>query len=51
MNRTKLSLAATLATALIASPATAYAECGDPGQDPSTGPVPTVDQVVAILMN
>jgi hypothetical protein len=35
--------------AIIASPATAYADCGDPGQDPCTGPVPTVDQVVAIL--
>jgi hypothetical protein len=49
MNWTKLSLVATLATALIASPATAYADCGDPGQDPCTGPVPTVDQVVAIM--
>jgi hypothetical protein len=39
-----------LAAALIASPATAYAQCGDPGQDPCTGPpVPTVDQVVAIM--
>jgi hypothetical protein len=27
----------------------AYADCGDPGQDPCTGPVPTVDQVVAIM--
>ncbi|OBK40782.1 hypothetical protein A5658_20710 [Mycobacterium sp. 1245111.1] len=35
--------------ALIASPAAAYADCGDPGQDPCTGPVPTVDQVVAIM--
>jgi hypothetical protein len=40
---------AILAAALIASTATAYADCGDPGQDPCTGPVPTVDQVVAIL--
>jgi hypothetical protein len=38
-----------LATALIVFPATAYADCGDPGQDPSTGPVPTVDQVLAIM--
>jgi hypothetical protein len=38
-----------LTAALIASPATAYADCGDPGQDPCTGPVPTVDQVVAIM--
>jgi hypothetical protein len=38
-----------LTTALIASPATAYADCGDPGQDPCADPVPTVDQVVAIM--
>src|ERR1700734_466140 len=43
------------AAALIAAPATvaaaapAYADCGDPGQDPCTGPVPTVDQVVGIM--
>jgi hypothetical protein len=49
MNRTKLSVATTLAAALIASPATAYADCGDPDQPPCTGPVPTVDQVVAIM--
>jgi hypothetical protein len=49
MNRAKLSVATTLAAALIASPATAYADCGDPGQDPCTGPVPTVDQVLDIL--
>jgi hypothetical protein len=48
---TKLSgIAITAFTAaLIASPATAYADCGDPGQDPCTGPVPTVDQVAAIM--
>jgi hypothetical protein len=49
MNSIKLSIATTLAAALIATPATAYADCGDPGQDSCTGPVPTVDQVVAIL--
>jgi hypothetical protein len=38
-----------MAAALIASPATAYADCGDPDQPPCTGPVPTVDQVVAIF--
>ena len=37
-----------MAAALIASPATAFADCGDPDQPPCTGPVPTVDQVVAI---
>jgi hypothetical protein len=50
MNWTKLSVATALAAALIASPATAYANCGDPGQDPCTGPVPTVDQVLAVLV-
>ena len=35
--------------ALIASPTKAYADCGDPGQDPCVGPAPTVDQVVAIM--
>jgi hypothetical protein len=38
-----------LVAALIASPATAYADCGDLEQPPCTGPVPTVDQVVAIM--
>jgi hypothetical protein len=27
----------------------AHADCGDPGQDPCTGPVPAVDQVVAVM--
>jgi hypothetical protein len=45
----KTTVAAVLGAALIVSPATAYADCGDPGEDPCTGPVPTVDQVVAIL--
>jgi hypothetical protein len=49
MNWNKLSIVTTLAAALIASPATSYADCGDPGQDPCTGPVPTVDQVVVIM--
>jgi hypothetical protein len=45
----KLAAAALLLAASLAVPATAHAECGDPGQDPCTGPVPTVDQVVALL--
>jgi len=46
----KLSvIATTLAAALIASAATAYADCGDEGQPACTGPEPTVDQVVAIM--
>jgi hypothetical protein len=49
MNGTKLSVATAMAAALIVSPATAYADCGDPGQDPCTGPVPTVEQVVDIM--
>lgn len=48
---TKLSGIAIMAftAALIASPAAAYADCGDPDQPPCTGPVPTTDQVVAIM--
>lgn len=42
---TTLLLAASLTG--VAVPATAHADCGDPGQDPCTGPVPTVDEVVA----
>src|ERR1700733_9062116 len=38
-----------MAAALIASPATAYADCGDPDQPPCTGLVPTVDQVLTVL--
>ena len=49
MNRIKLPALATLTAALIASPATAYADCGDPDQPPCTGPVPTVDQVVGLM--
>jgi hypothetical protein len=45
----KIAAAAVLLAASLAAPATAYAECGDPGQDPCTGPVPTVDQVVGIM--
>jgi hypothetical protein len=45
----KIVTAALLVAALLAAPATAHADCGDPGQDPCTGPVPTVDQVVGIM--
>jgi hypothetical protein len=44
-----------MAAALIAAPATvvtaapAYADCGDPEQPACTGPVPTTDEVVAIM--
>jgi hypothetical protein len=33
----------------VAAPATAHADCGDSDQPACTGPVPTVDQVVAIM--
>jgi hypothetical protein len=44
-----IAAAMILAATSISPPATAYADCGDPGQDPCAGPVPTVDQVVAIM--
>ena len=46
----KLAVAAMILAAGITAPATAHADCGDPGQDPCTGPVPTVDQVVAVMV-
>jgi hypothetical protein len=48
MHWTKLGFAA-MAAWIVVAPATAHADCGDPGQDPCTGPVPTVDQVTAIM--
>ena len=45
----KTVVAATLLAASLAVPVTAHADCGDQGQDPCTGPVPTVDEVVAVL--
>lgn len=38
-----------LAVTSVTAPAIARADCGDPGQDPCTGPVPTVDQVTTLL--
>jgi hypothetical protein len=49
MNWTKLPALTTLMAALIAPPATAYADCGQDGQPACNGPVPTVDQVTALL--
>lgn len=46
-NAMRIAVAATLIAACISAPVMARADCGDPGQDPCTGPVPTVDQVVA----
>ncbi|WP_428339628.1 hypothetical protein [Mycobacterium sp.] len=45
----KIAAAALLLAASLAVPATAHADCGDPGQEPCTGPVPTVDQVDAVI--
>ncbi len=45
----KIAAAALLLAASLAVPATAHADCGDPGQDPCTGPVHTPDQVLAIM--
>ena len=45
----KTAAAAMILAAALAAPATSHADCGDPGQEPCTGPVPTVDQVVAIM--
>ncbi len=42
-------IAATLTVSVLTSPATVYADCGDPDQPSCTGPVPTVDQVVGIM--
>ena len=47
MLRLKIAVAAILAASITAP--TAHADCGDPGQDPCTGPVPTVDQVLGAL--
>jgi hypothetical protein len=44
---TAMLLAASLTG--VAAPATAHADGGDPGQPACTGPVPTVDEVVAIM--
>jgi hypothetical protein len=50
MQKISSTLAAMLlAAALGVAPATARADCGDPGQDPCAGPVPTVEQVVAVM--
>jgi hypothetical protein len=45
----KSAAAAMILAASLFIPATAHADCGEPGQDPCTGPVPSVDQVVGIL--
>jgi hypothetical protein len=49
VTRVSTACVSALTAALIAAPATAHADCGDPGQDPCTGPVPAVDEVVGIM--
>src|ERR1700678_4294848 len=45
----KIVAAALLLAASLAVPATARADCGNPDQPPCTGPVPSVDQVMALM--
>jgi hypothetical protein len=45
----KIAMAALLVAASVAFPATAHAACGDPDQPRCTGPVPTVDEVTAMM--
>jgi hypothetical protein len=45
----KIAVTGMLLAASLAAPATAHANCGDPDQAPCTGPVPTVDQVMALM--
>jgi hypothetical protein len=44
-----VSAALLVASLTVVAPATALADCGDPNQPPCGGPVPTVDEVVAVL--
>jgi hypothetical protein len=44
-----LATAGVLLSASLAVPATAHADCGQDGQPACTGPVPTPDQVAAIM--
>jgi hypothetical protein len=45
----RITAASVLMATMIATPAMAHADCGDPGYDPCTGPVPSVDEVMAIM--
>jgi hypothetical protein len=45
----KTVAAVVLLAASLAVPASSHAACGDPDQSACTGPVPTVDQVTALL--
>jgi hypothetical protein len=45
----RIAAASVLMATLIATPATAHADCGQDGQPACTGPVPTPDQVMDIM--
>ncbi len=45
----RIIAASVLMAMLIAAPATAHADCGQDGQPACTGPVPSVDDVMAIM--
>ena len=45
----RITAASVLMATMIATPATAHADCGQDGQPACTGPVPTPDQVAAIM--
>jgi hypothetical protein len=45
----KIAAAALLVAASLAAPVTAHADCGGPDQPACTGPVPSVDDVMAIM--
>jgi hypothetical protein len=47
--RAPMAAALIAAAASVVAAAPAFADCGDPGQPPCTGPVPTADEVVAVL--
>jgi hypothetical protein len=48
-NMKTIFAAMVLLAAFLVAPAIAHADCGDPDQPPCIGPVPTVDEVVAIM--
>jgi hypothetical protein len=49
MNAAVRAMLLSMALAVASVLPTAHADCGYPGQEPCTGPVPTVDQVIADL--
>lgn len=49
INRWWVAAGFAMTVMVTAPPATAYADCGDSGQPPCTGPIPSTDEVVAIM--